>query len=201
VVESARDVTVEGVRQPDAELVLRAAAGDATAFEPLVRRYSDTIVRFSHHMVGDFQVAEDIAQDTFLKAFSHIGRLEDAAKFATWLYSIARHLCLDWIRARRSTVSMDVLESDGVEISGGPDDLPERYLETGEMHGRVLAELQRLRPDYREILLMKHVYELSYKEIGEMAGLSVSAVGEKLSRVREILRKKLRSVSGNQAGR
>ena len=185
--------------QSDAELVRRALANDSAAFEPLVRRYSDTIVRFSYHMVADFQAAEDIAQETFLKAFSHIGRLEDAAKFATWLYSIARHLCLDWIRARRSTVSMDALESDGVEIPGGPGDGPERSVETGEIHGQVLAELQRLRPDYREILLMKHVYELSYREIGEVAGLSVSAVGEKLSRVRELLRKRLRRAAGSRA--
>ena len=169
VVDSARDVGVEGVPQQDAELVLRATAGDTAAFEPLVRRYSDTIVRFAYHMVGDFQAAEDIAQETFLKAFSHIGRLEDASKFATWLYSIARHLCLDSIRARRSTVSMDALESDGVEMPGGPGDSPERSVETGEMHGQVLAELQLLRPDYREILLMKHVYELSYREIGDHA--------------------------------
>jgi RNA polymerase sigma-70 factor (ECF subfamily) len=201
VVESAKDTPDAGDLHSDAELVRGAVAGDTAAFEPLVRRYSDMIVRFSHHMVGDFQAAEDIAQEAFLKAFSHIGRLEDAAKFTTWLYSIARHLCLDWIRARRSTVSMDVLESDGVEIPGDPDDLPERYFETGEMHGQVLAELQRLRPDYREILLMKHVYELSYKEIGEVAGLSVSAVGEKLSRVRELLRKRLRKVADSQAGR
>jgi RNA polymerase sigma-70 factor (ECF subfamily) len=199
--ESARDTPVSGGVTPDAELVRRAAAGDTAAFEPLVRRYSDTIVRFARHMVGDFQAAEDIAQDTFLKAFSHIGRLEDAAKFTTWLYSIARHLCLDWIRARRPTVSMEALEDDGVEVSGDPGDAPERSVVTGEMHGRVLAELQRLRTDYREILLMKHVYELSYKEISEVAGLSVSAVGEKLSRVRELLRKRLRKAAGSQAGR
>jgi RNA polymerase sigma-70 factor (ECF subfamily) len=199
--ESARDTPVAGGVTPDTELVRRAAAGDTAAFEPLVRRYSDTIVRFARHMVGDFQAAEDIAQDTFLKAFSHIGRLEDAGKFTTWLYSIARHLCLDWIRARRPTVSMEALEADGVEVSGDPGDMPERSVETGEMHGHVLAELQRLRPDYREILLMKHVYELSYKEISEVAGLSVSAVGEKLSRVRELLRKRLRKAAGSQAGR
>lgn len=201
MVESEQDAQGADGVQTDAELVRLAVAGDSAAFEPLVDRYSDTIVRFCHHMLGDFQAAEDIAQDAFLKAFSHIGRLEDAAKFTTWLYSIARHLCLDWIRARRSTVSMDALESDGVEIPGDPDDLPERYFETGELHGQVLVELQRLRPDYREILLMKHVYELSYKEIGEVAGLSVSAVGEKLSRVRELLRKRLRKVADSQAGR
>jgi RNA polymerase sigma-70 factor (ECF subfamily) len=200
VAESSTNVPNAG-GDGDAELVRRAVAGETAAFEPLVRRYSDTIVRFSHHMVADFQAAEDIAQEAFLKAFSHIGRLEDAGKFTTWLYSIARHLCLDWIRARRSTVSVEALEADGVEVSGDPDDLPERSVETGEIHGQILAELQRLRPDYREILLMKHVYELSYKEIGEVAGLSVSAVGEKLSRVRELLRKRLRKAAGGQAGR
>jgi RNA polymerase sigma-70 factor (ECF subfamily) len=176
---------------PDEELVRRTASGEAEAFEPLVRRHLDTVVRFAHHMLGDFQAAEDVAQETFLKAYAHAGRLEDPAKFTTWLCSITRHLCLDWIRARRPGVSVETLEGEGLEVADAAP-APERGIETDELHGRVLEALQGLRPDYREIVLMKHVYELSYKQISEMVGLSVSAVGEKLSRVRQMLRKRLR---------
>ena len=179
------------MRRADAELVRRAVEGGPDAFEPLVRRYSDIIVRFAHHMVGDFQTAEDIAQESFLKAFSHLGRLAEPEKFSTWLYSITRHLCLDCIRSKRSMLSVEVLEDDGVEVTDERGAPPDRGAETDEMHSAVLREMQQLRADYREILLMKHVYERSYKEISELEGLSVSAVGEKLSRVRQMLRRRL----------
>ena len=188
----------------DATLVRRAKAGEADAFEPLVLRYSNTIVRFAHHMVSDYQAAEDIAQETFLKAYSHLGRLGEPERFATWLYSITRHLCLDWLRASsRRAISVETLsglskpgeEGEGqatVDVRDPGAHPPDEAVALGEMHGRVLAELQELRPDYREILLMKHVYEFSYKQISETVGLSVSAVGEKLSRVRQMLRRRLK---------
>lgn len=177
---------------PDSELVARTCAGEQDAFEPLVRRYSDHVVRFLYHMVGDFQTAEDIAQETFLKAYAHLGRLEQRERFSTWLYSIARHSCLDWIRAKRTAPSIEDLGGPGSELSADSDQAPETPAETGEMHGEIVAELQQLRADYREIILLKHVHELSYKEIGEIVGLSSSAVGEKLSRVRQMLRDRLR---------
>ena len=189
----AEEPSASGPSPSDAELVRRAEAGETDAFEPLVQRYSDILVRFARHMVGDFQTAEDIAQESFLKAFTHIGRIGEPEKFSTWLYSITRHLCLDRIRARRPAVSVEALADDGVEMSDDRAVPPRELVETGEMHGRVLREIERLRADYREILLMKHVYEFSYKQIGETVGLSVSAVGEKLSRVRQMLRERLAS--------
>ncbi len=186
---------------PDAELVRFAVAGGSEEFEPLVRRYSNTIVRFAYHMLDDYQAAEDIAQESFFKAFSHLRRLADPERFSTWLYSITRHLCLDWIRAKRSMLSVEVMEDDGVQVTDERGPPPDRGIETDELHRAVLDELKGLRADYREILLMKHVYELSYKEIGKMEGLSVSAVGEKLSRVRQMLRKRLAAAEPKAPGR
>jgi len=197
--QSAQPTDGSGAKQapadlvpPDAELVKRSSDGEQEAFEPLVRRYSDSIVRFVYHMVGDFQTAEDIAQETFIKAFAHLRRLEQPERFSTWLYSIARHSCLDWIRARRSGPSVEDLAEVGAEIADQSADAPDTPAEAGELHSEVVAELQRLRADYREIILLKHIHELSYKEIGEIVGLSASAVGEKLSRVRQMLRDRLR---------
>lgn len=176
---------------PDEELVRRVASGEAEAFEPLVRRYADTVIRFARHMLGDHQAAEDVSQEAFLKAYAHIGRLEDPAKFATWLYSIARHSCLDWLRARHVGASVEGLEAEGAELEDASASAPEAPSETRETHAIALEELAKLRPDYREIILLKHVQGLSYKEISQMVGLSVSAVGEKLCRVRQMLRKRL----------
>jgi RNA polymerase sigma-70 factor (ECF subfamily) len=188
---SAGSPAKQALVPPDEELVKRASAGEKDAFEPLVRRYADNIVRFVHHMIGDFQAAEDIAQEAFLKAYAHLGRLEQPERFSTWLYSIARHSCLDWIRAKRSGPSVEDLHAMGVEPADVAEDTPERPSEVMEAHTRVVDELQALREDYRDIILLKHVHELSYKEIGEIVGLSPSAVGEKLSRVRQMLRNKL----------
>jgi RNA polymerase sigma-70 factor (ECF subfamily) len=177
---------------PDAELVTRSVCGEREAFEPLVRRYSDDIVRFVHHMLGDFQTAEDIAQETFVKAFSHLKRLEQPERFSTWLYSIARHACLDHMRAKRTGPSVEDLSDAGVEICDAESLSPDEPVVSTEMHDEVVEELQKLRADYREVILLKHVRDLSYKEIGEIVGLSPSAVGEKLSRVRQMLRARLR---------
>jgi RNA polymerase sigma-70 factor (ECF subfamily) len=143
-------------------------------------------------MVGDFQTAEDLAQETMLKAFAHLGRLADPERFSTWIYSIARHACLDWLRTRRPSSSVEEMESDGVELADGAARAPADAAETAELAERAVAAIGSLREDYREILLLKHVQNLSYNDIAEITELTVSAVGEKLSRVRQMLRRKLR---------
>lgn len=175
----------------DEELVRRVTSGEPEAFEPLVKRYADAIMRFARHMLGDEQAAEDVSQETFLKAYAHIGRLEEPGKFSTWLYSIARHACMDWLRSRHAFTSVEGLEAEGAELEDTSAEAPGEPAEMREAHLVALEELSKLRADYREIILLKHVHGLSYKEIGQMVGLSVSAVGEKLCRVRQMLRRRL----------
>ena len=175
----------------DAELVAAGLRGDESAYGELVRRYSNIVVGFAFNRVSDFQLAEDLAQETFVKAYESLGSLNAPEKFGSWLLVIARHTCMDWLRASKDVVSLDGLRDSGHEpVSGSGRENFDR-LSDEEVDARILTEVQTLREDYRDIIVMKHIQQLSYKQIGELLGMSVSAVGEKLSRVRQILRKRL----------
>lgn len=181
-----------GPETAEEELVRLSMAGRPEAFEALVREYANEVVAFAYHMIGNRDVAEDLGQETFLKAFESIHRIENPARFGSWLRSIARHTCLDWLRSRKRPASLDDLGDGGVEFEDGREASPEGEAVLEETEGRIMAEIRALREDYREILLLRHLRGLPYKAISQIVGLSVSAVGEKLSRVRQILRKRLR---------
>ena len=178
-------------REQDARLVRAALRGDQEAYSELVGRYMNIVVGFSYNRVGDFHRAEDIAQEAFLKAYNSLGSLQEPVKFGSWLLVIARHTCMDWLRANRPAVSLDQLRDAGHEPESPPTPEGFEAVSDAELEDRVLKAVHELREDYRDIIVMKHIDDLSYKEIGRLLGMSVSAVGEKLSRVRQILRKQL----------
>ncbi len=179
-------------RVPDEELGKKAVAGDVRAFEDLVRRYMNIVVGFALSYTGDPHAAEDLAQEAFIKAYASLGKLEDPAKFGGWLRVICRNTCADYVRSRKSPVSLDVLRESGQEPVDRSSATPLEDVSGSETTGTIMREIAALREDYREIVLLRHIEDLSYKEIAKLLGMSISAVGEKLSRVRDILRRKLR---------
>lgn len=176
---------------PDAALVAAGLRGDQAAFGELVRRHGNLVVGFAYNRVGDFQLAEDLAQDTFIKAYNSLETLKEPNKFTSWLLVIARHTCMDWLRASKDAVSLEGLREAGYEPAPNTVARTLEQITEAELEARILQEIQELREDYREIIVMKHIDNLSYRQIGELLGMSVSAVGEKLSRIRQILRKRL----------
>ncbi len=187
---------------PIADIVRRCADGDFTAFDCLVREYMNTVLGLAYNYVGNFHTAEDIAQETFVQAYQSISSLRDSSRFKVWLLRIARNKCIDHIRRSPRLLSMDgdaelqkeiALKAlaDSPQYAGEPISFSEEDL---------LTALNSLRHDYREIFVMKHVDNLSYKEISQLLGMSVSAVGEKLYRVRSMIREKLQEgISGSNA--
>jgi RNA polymerase sigma-70 factor (ECF subfamily) len=175
---------------PTSELVSRCIDGDPGAFERLVREHMSTVLGLAYNYVGNFSAAEDIAQETFVQAFQSIESLRDGSRFKVWLLKIARNKCIDAIRRSPRWVSLDQNRELQKEVSLKPtpaqNDLTFEFTEDD-----LLAALQSLRQDYREIFVMKHVDNLSYKEISAVLGMTVSAVGEKLYRVRSMIREKL----------
>jgi RNA polymerase sigma-70 factor (ECF subfamily) len=150
------------------------------------------LVGFIYNRVRDFYKAEDLAQDTFIKAHGSLDSLRDPTKFGSWILVIARHTCMDYLRSARETVSLDDLRDSGIEPHAVALDDAVDVLGDEEIEQHVLQAIQDLREDYRDIIVMKHVENLSYKEISALLDMSISAVGEKLSRVRQILRRKLK---------
>jgi RNA polymerase sigma-70 factor (ECF subfamily) len=172
-------------------LVEAAQKGDREAYSQLVVRYRSVVAAAIYASVRRLDVVEDLAQECFIKAFAALDELRDPARFAGWLRTIAGHTAADWLRARRSEVNLDKLAEAGAEPSA-PRIEPGARLEGAEEENAVLGALAELREDYREIIILKHLENRSYREIAEMLGMSVTAVGEKLSRVRTLLKKKLR---------
>jgi len=179
------------IRHTDQQLVELTAHGDGDAYNELVERYQNAVRNRAMGVVKDFQAAEDIAQEAFVKAFKYLPDLDDSRKFAGWLMTIVQHTALDYVRAQRQGVSLDTMREQGYEAPRPTHGLQVEKLEDREEEFQVLDALKDLREDYREIIILKHVEKLSYKEIADRLGMSVSAVGEKLSRVRGLLKRKL----------
>jgi RNA polymerase sigma-70 factor (ECF subfamily) len=176
-------------------LVRAAQRGDREAYSRLVERYRTVVAAAVYATVRRLDVVEDLAQEVFIKAFGALEELREPARFAGWIRIIAVHAATDWLRGHRSEVHLDKLAEDGVEISA-PAAVPGGAIEDAEERNAVLSALAGLREDYREIVILKHLEGYSYREIADMLGMSVTAVGEKLSRVRALLRKKLKRQLG-----
>jgi RNA polymerase sigma-70 factor, ECF subfamily len=181
------------VEKSDGDLVLQSIKEDTEAYNELVSRYQQEVRNLARSIVRDYQAAEDLSQDAFIKAYHSLADLKEPHKFGSWICTILRHTALDYLRSHRNIKSLESLQEEGFE----PERVEERdgtgsaVLEVHEEEMRTMEALRKLREDYREIIVLKHVEKLSYKEIAKRLNMSVSAVGEKLSRVRALLKRKL----------
>jgi RNA polymerase sigma-70 factor (ECF subfamily) len=183
-------------REDEHVLVAAAKRGDASAFEELVNRYENKIFRLTKNITGNQEDAEDAMQDAFLKAYSHLDGFQGDSRFYTWLVRIAANEALMRLRKRRpGQVSLDEpIEGDADLIPREVEDWrasPEREYAQAEMQ-RILAEvIEKLEPDYRIVLVLRDLEELSTQETAETLGISVTAVKSRLLRARLKLREKL----------
>jgi RNA polymerase sigma-70 factor (ECF subfamily) len=167
---------------PDEELVARVLAGARDEYGTLVRRHQDALYRYAFGMVGAADAAADLVQDGFVKGFTRLHTCQDPARFAAWMFRIVRNLCLDYLKNwRRQGVS---LEDDA---SFASEDDPLQYVERQEIKRMVTAALETLPAPQREAFLLKHVDDLSYEEMAELTGASVSALKMRVMRAREAL--------------
>ena len=161
---------------------------DASAFERLVREHQHMVYCVALSFCKDSALAEDVAQEAFLKAYRSVDQMREPARLKTWLYSIARFTAIDWIRRRRREPVLGLAE-------GAAKEIPERpAAESKEDRTvRVMDVIRGLQEDHREIMILRYVRGLSYTQIARETGTTTSAVGEKLSRIRENVRQKLRA--------
>lgn len=145
-------------------LVDRAKQGDADAFGQLFDRFQPEIVRYLTHRTRDAEVAEDLAQQVFLKAWQAIPRYEHrGAPFRAWLYRMAHNQMVDHFRARRVTVDVDE-----IELSVEPE--AERFVLAQELHAGLQSALERLSEDHRQVLVLRFLMEKSAREISQIMG-------------------------------
>ncbi|MBN1809832.1 MAG: sigma-70 family RNA polymerase sigma factor [Planctomycetes bacterium] len=176
--------------EEDARLVQRVLGGDHSAYGQLVEKYQRVAVGFAYGVLGDPASAEDAAQEGFIRAFQALGRLDKPERFLSWLRTIIRNSATDFLRRRQRTISLDEMAESGYDPASVDTEKPVDELAEEERLRLMQKILNGLRADYREIVVLRYGEDMSYKEIAAALDMKVSAVGEKLSRVRGILKEK-----------
>jgi RNA polymerase sigma-70 factor (ECF subfamily) len=181
--------------EPDAELMLRVKEGDSSSFERLLGKYRSPVIGYLYRMVQDQGVAEELAQEVFLRVYRARSTYEPAAKFTTWLFRIATHLALNSLRDRRFERGRQSLDevSDGAPAIQLVDRRSNREQElVAEAHLLEIRQAVAALPEKQRAAVLMHKYqEMDYTQIGAVLGCSTSAVKSILFRAYETLRGRL----------
>lgn len=187
------------VLDPDAELMLRARQGDMVAFEVLVDKYKQPIINLINRTLRDAAEAEDLAQQVFVQVFKAAHRYRVTAKFSTWIYTIARNLCLNEIRRRSrhpaESMELGTFENDDQPLRQFKDAAttsPPDELLHDELVQKIEEALAELPETQRTAIVLFREEELSYEEIAAILGCSLSATKSVIHRGRETLKLKLK---------
>jgi RNA polymerase sigma-70 factor, ECF subfamily len=186
-------------QDPDAALMLRVKRGDREAFAQLVEKYKQPVMNLTARMLRDETEAEDLAQAVFLQVYKSAHNYEKKAKFTTWLFTIARNLCLNEIRrrARHPAESLDQTHPDQDDqplhqVEDKRTDSPPETLLRTELVKKVDEALAELPENQRTALLLCRQEELSYEEIARVLDCSLAATKSLIHRGRETLKQKLK---------
>jgi RNA polymerase sigma factor (sigma-70 family) len=191
----AREAIVEAMS--DAALVELVLADDQDAFTVLVERYKDAVQNLAYRMLSNAAEAEDVTQETFVRAYTQLATYKPAHKFSTWLLSIASHLAIDQLRRRRflALPLEDVPFLDWIADLGTG---PEQSALEGEQQDEVQTYLQRLPGKYRAVIVLRYWYDFSYEEIARTLNLTPALVKARLHRARELLARYMKQNSLNE---
>ncbi|HMB80784.1 MAG TPA: sigma-70 family RNA polymerase sigma factor [Vicinamibacterales bacterium] len=174
-----------------AAVLARARQGDSDAFRALVEKHSRSVFHLAFRMTGNEQDAEDVVQESFLRAYRQLGRFESRANFGTWLYRIVANCSVDLMRskqARHDQVRGDSLDAGAMELPAVNVPGPERMAESAEIERRVQDALQELSPLERAAFTLRHYEGRSIDEISSTLGLGTSAAKHSVFRAVKKLR-------------
>lgn len=186
----------------EVELIHRCQQGSGDAFRELFDRYQRRTYWIAHNMLSNYDTAQDISQEAFLRVFRNIGRFDTKKNFYTWLYQIVVNLCIDYMR--RAAHSRPAADLD--EVGAGLPDLggdPRESTSRTELRGRVQASLDRLPPKYKAVLTLRDIQGFSCEEISEIVGATNATVRWRLHRARKLFKsawegKKLEAVRDDE---
>jgi RNA polymerase sigma-70 factor (ECF subfamily) len=184
--------------EPDERsLITKTLAGDDDAFAVLVQLHQTTVYNIAYRMAGQRDVAQSLAQETFLRAFKALDTFDLNRPFGPWLYRIATNLSINWVkRARLPTVSIetpsksDDVESEPLDIPDSSEEPAARFAKT-EMQAELRQAIVLLPVDYRSVIELRHFQELNYEEIAVALSIPVGTVKTRLFRARRMLRDRL----------
>ena len=191
------------MKNDDTQLIQRVLDGDDTAFSALVKKYQKPVHALAWRKIGDFHIAEDITQETFLKAYQSLSTLKEPQRFASWLYVIAANYCKMWLRKKRLwTQSLENTSSAQLEkatYSGYVIEENERTVAESQREA-VKKLLGKLQESERTVITLYYLGEMTHEEISEFLGVSVAAIKNRLYRARRRLKKEepmIREALGN----
>ena len=179
------------MKNDDVELIRRILAGDENAFATLISKYQQQVHTHALRKTEDFQIAEDITQETFLRVYQKLDTLNYPTQFSKWLYAIVDHLCMAWFRKNR----LQTRSLEAVHISEIEGEAYSRYIATE--HAKATAESQSdlvkkllttLKESDREIITLHYFEEMTSSEIGEFLGVSENTIKSRLHRARQRLK-------------
>lgn len=173
-------------------VIRRAALGDAAAFEQLVTAYQRAVYRLALRMCSSAAAAEDVAQEAFLSAWKNLPQFRGDSQFSTWLYRLTTHAAIDYLRREKRHEASDI---DDVTVADETSS-PQEAVERSEAQTAVRDALAALSPEYREVILLRYMQELSYEEIGIALHLPPGTVKSRLNRAKGQLKEILQQ-SGN----
>jgi RNA polymerase sigma-70 factor (ECF subfamily) len=175
-------------------LVRQTLAGRTTGYEELVRRWAGRVTALCHARTGRADAAEDLAQETLLRGFRALRTLSDPEKFGSWLCGIAVRTCLDWLKSKqRSQVNFSALGPDRDINALLSDGHAEPDLDREEEHRRLLAEVEALPEECREVVMLYYYEDVTYRTLADQLGVSPATVNARLTRARALLRERLGS--------
>lgn len=183
----------------DSELITKALDGNQGAFRELAERHRSSVYHIVYKIVHDMETANDLVQETFMKAFASLTSYRSEYRFTTWLYKIAANCSIDYLRKKRiKALSLDrQLEGNDSNHQMDVADYsyhPERDLELKEQRVSIEEAILSLPSKYREVIIYRHKDDKSYEEIADLLGIPIGTVKARIFRARELLKKKLKSM-------
>jgi RNA polymerase sigma-70 factor (ECF subfamily) len=188
----------------DVQIVRRVLQGKREAFGLIVERYQKPIFNFIYRFYGNYDLAQELTQETFLRCYQFLKSYDPERKFSTWLYTVAKNLCIDELKKQRAAHEIpldDVLPAvDAKDAEGAADDNQQSRCIRREEDFKLLEALQELPSAARTVLLLHYFQGLSYQEIGETLGLPVSTVKIRIFRAKKLLLEMWHQLGGEGDG-
>lgn len=178
------------------DLIARARSGDAESFRLIFERYTHPVIRFIFYMVNDGELAEELAQETFVRAYKSLNSLRSDEKLSTWIFGIGRNVALEALRKRvRDRESLDLSDVSVLAVSDGRPSPMAELLEK-ELSGKVRDALMELDEEKRLVFTLKVYQQNSYDEISQITGFSIPKIRNDLHRARTAMRRRLSAYLG-----
>ncbi|MDT8395953.1 MAG: sigma-70 family RNA polymerase sigma factor [bacterium] len=188
----------------DTELAIRSQKGDRDAYGELVTRFQNRMYSFCYQFFRNPDIASDLAQETFLRAYRYIKKYDPDKKFSTWLYSIAKNICIDEHRkmGRGKTVSIDDLPPEKIRSTEDSLHLKNPMQISMQIQDRMMLEeaIGRLPEKYRTVIILCYFQEMPYQEIADVLGLNLNLVKVRIFRAKKRLLEILTEESGAETG-